>query len=461
MERKDGWTMTVIKDALREKLKDLLDKGMLERGLTLLDDQLAPVKQLLEQRSIPDQGWTPGQVRLFIEMLASMDTDKDAIAAKVGEREARVPNDYVLSLAAGFAHGIGRSGDLIAPQPKAPGGSILNLLASRVATSLLRKIGLPRVERAIVLPVSTGLSIGLCLSAIHASQESLSQGRPWERHEVIVPRVDHKSPMKGIKMAGFTPVVVPATLAGDEVDVPVYRIQDAINGKTAAILTTTAFFPPRAPDHVKEISKLCKDLGVPHVINNSYGIQSEAYLKLVRGAMDAGRVDYVVQSTDKNFLTPVGGAIVCSGSGETIEDLAKVYPGRASAQPLVQFLASVLSMGLSGYRDLVGQQVANRAFLERVATEFASQSGQRMLKVENPIAVAVSLNGIPKEIGGILYNLRVTGPRVVFPSDFGSCIDEYPVPYMTLNAGIGATRRDIEALAPRLAEAYKQATMTR
>ena len=35
-------------------------------------------------------------------------------------------------------------------------------------------------------------------------------------------------------------------------------------------------------------------------------------------------MDAFVQSTDKNFMVPVGGAIVASPSGQIIEDLAKV-----------------------------------------------------------------------------------------------------------------------------------------
>ena len=36
-------------------------------------------------------------------------------------------------------------------------------------------------------------------------------------------------------------------------------------------------------------------------------------------------MDAFVQSTDKNFMVPVGGAIVASPSSQIIEDLAKVW----------------------------------------------------------------------------------------------------------------------------------------
>ena len=37
--------------------------------------------------------------------------------------------------------------------------------------------------------------------------------------------------------------------------------------------------------------------------------------------MTVGRVDAVVQSTDKNFLVPVGGAVVCGPDAAFIEQV--------------------------------------------------------------------------------------------------------------------------------------------
>ncbi|MBN2152222.1 MAG: hypothetical protein JW839_12295, partial [Candidatus Lokiarchaeota archaeon] len=61
-----------------------------------------------------------------------------------------------------------------------------------------------------------------------------------------------------------------------------------------------------------------------------------------------------------------------------------------------------------------------------------------------------TLDGLPRDVGGKLYTLRVTGPRVVFPGEYGSCVDSYPVPYMTLNAGIGAKGADFERVGEKL-----------
>lgn len=40
-----------------------------------------------------------------------------------------------------------------------------------------------------------------------------------------------------------------------------------------------------------------------------------------------GRVDAFVQSTDKNFLVPVGGAIVAGTDKDFISEIGQLYPG--------------------------------------------------------------------------------------------------------------------------------------
>jgi len=40
-----------------------------------------------------------------------------------------------------------------------------------------------------------------------------------------------------------------------------------------------------------------------------------------------GRVDAFVQSTDKNFMVPVGGSIVASAEKKFVQELSKLYPG--------------------------------------------------------------------------------------------------------------------------------------
>jgi len=44
-------------------------------------------------------------------------------------------------------------------------------------------------------------------------------------------------------------------------------------------------------------------------------------------AQRVGRVDVFVQSTDKNFMVPVGGAVVAGFDASLIEKIGKLYPG--------------------------------------------------------------------------------------------------------------------------------------
>ena len=41
-----------------------------------------------------------------------------------------------------------------------------------------------------------------------------------------------------------------------------------------------------------------------------------------------GRVDAFVQSTDKNFLVPVGGAIIAGFDKGLVERISRMYPGK-------------------------------------------------------------------------------------------------------------------------------------
>jgi len=45
-------------------------------------------------------------------------------------------------------------------------------------------------------------------------------------------------------------------------------------------------------------------------------------------AQRVGRLDAFVQSTDKNFLVPVGGAVVAGFDTSLIEKIGKLYPGK-------------------------------------------------------------------------------------------------------------------------------------
>lgn len=435
---------------------------MLDRGQIVLNNFMKPIKTLFEQKSVPKEPWSDEQIEFLLRTLSNMDTDKDSNAARVGEREARIASKLHLQTSAGFCHGVGRSGFLTAPQPKAPGGSIMYEISNYLARDILRSYGLPNIKEAIVVPLCTGMSLSLTLGALRPDGDKKYSSR---KKTVLIPQIDHKSLLKSIELMGLKTKIIKGKIFGDAVRIPTEDIETNIDNDCYAIISITSFFPPREPDNIKEISKLAQEKDLVHIIINAYGVQSPEWMKLIRSAIDAGRVDAIIQSTDKNFLTPVGGSLIASPTKENIIKISQTYAGRASATPVVNFLISMLSLGINGYQKLIEEQQQNRKLLEEKLSIVAKNLNERILEIYNPVAVALSLENLKEEhlfaIGGALYNLRVTGPRVYNPKEsaFGTCCENYPTPYIVMNAAIGSKKEDIVSAVERFEKAYKQITL--
>lgn len=119
---------------------------------------------------------------------------------------------------------------------------------------------------------------------------------------------------------------------------------------------------------------MCSKYDVPHIVNNAYGVQASKCMHLIqqvgnhrrsgtrvfqtpetlvrgRGWCDAnishqgaaealclrwglllqgarvGRIDAFVQSLDKNFLVPVGGAVIAGFDEAFVQEISRMYPG--------------------------------------------------------------------------------------------------------------------------------------
>ena len=48
---------------------------------------------------------------------------------------------------------------------------------------------------------------------------------------------------------------------------------------------------------------------------------------------------------DKNFMVPIGGSIIFSKDKAIIKSISEIYPGRASAAPILDLMITLLSMG--------------------------------------------------------------------------------------------------------------------
>lgn len=456
-----------------EKTFELLSKlnvpkHMINRAKIGHKELWKPIKILMEQQYIPKTGWNDTQIQTLLILLSSLDSDKDPEAIRIGEREGRISTPFLANLSGNFCHGVGRSGNLTAAQPKAAGASLMQNLTNKITLSLIKKLGIPNIKNCLTLPMGTGMGLASALRGTLKYYNYNFKLKP----KVLMTQIDHKSPPKGIEFIGGDVSVIPGDFGpnfyaseGSFVDIEeIKRIYEESPDQFSAIISSNCFFAPRVPDNLKKIAKFAEQEKLIHIINNAYGLQSEILNKRIRAAIDAGRVDAIVQSTDKCFLTPVGGSIVCSPNTEIIEAISQVYAGRASASPILHLLVSLLSLGENGYFERMNQQKISRALLENQMSQLAGEINERMINCQNPVSTAMTLSGFNTDqlnkLGGFLYNLRVTGPRIIDPrkNPFGSSArkNAVPFPYIVMNAAIGVKEYHIIEAIKRLKNALRQ-----
>ena len=186
--------------------RPLIGAAYAEQGGAALRRRAELARALLTQRSLPAQPWPEADIEALLADLAAMDSNNFAANVGAGEREARVFSPLVRRRACGLGHGVGRSGDVAAVQPKAAGSSLLYALCNALALSASRACGLRRTRACLVLPLCTGMSLALVLRALAAR-------RPRGARFVVWSRMDQKSCLKAVQTAGFEPVVVELTRA--------------------------------------------------------------------------------------------------------------------------------------------------------------------------------------------------------------------------------------------------------
>nr|CDS23674.1 o phosphoseryl tRNASec selenium [Echinococcus granulosus] len=414
-----------------------------------------------------------------------------------------------------LAHGIGRSGDITAIQPKASGSSLINRLSNALLLDWLRRSGntmahfvyrflesvlfillyvnvvgaaimmahaqmwfhshlirncgsAPSTEACLLVPMATGMTLTLCLL-------TLKRRRGPQAKYVIWPRIDQKSCLKCITAAGLIPVPIePIQTMGrqkrvkkngnvalpkkaeedghsahadqlssdlDAIRAAMLDPEEALRRREGVstspsqdqtsnlgpksivcVLSTTSCFAPRVPDRLPAITRLCKVWGVPHLVNNAYGVQSKRCMRLIESAWaearqpavckqtegeerdvgGGGNVDDLtpldliyVQSTDKNLMVPVGGAVIAGFSKSLLQEIAESYPGRASGSPSLDVFATLLHLGRSGWEDLLAQREACYLQLSEGLRALAAKHGLRLMDTpENPISLALSLHAL-------------------------------------------------------------------
>lgn len=365
---------------------------------------------LLAQRCCPTDGLTDEIIEATLHQLALMDSNLFQHHLGCGEREGRVVSTLVRRRSYGMSHGIGRSGDLTSDQPKAAGSSLIFQLTNAMMLDLVRQSGAGRTRAALVVPMATGMTLSLVMRTIANERVAAADPSTPPPHVVIWPRVDQKTALKSVEAAGLRPWPVPLRAAQCQagvceyaeaertgrlvtVDRPhPYFLQVHVDDVRAAIeaaggasrvvcvLSTTSCFAPRLPDDVVGIARLCAELDIAHIVNNAYGTQSRTIMAKLDAAQRLGRVDYFVQSGDKNFLVPVGGAIVCADNADRVARVAAVYAGRASAAPMLDLFITALSLGRRGMQRLWDRRYEVREDLVWRLRAFASRRGEVLIE---------------------------------------------------------------------------------
>uniref|UniRef100_A0A914QDJ1 O-phosphoseryl-tRNA(Sec) selenium transferase n=1 Tax=Panagrolaimus davidi TaxID=227884 RepID=A0A914QDJ1_9BILA len=331
-----------------------------------------------------------------------------------------------------------------------------------MALEVLHVLGLESCKKALILPVCTGMALTLSLL-------TLKQLRPSGIY-VIFSRIDQKSCLKSIFAAGFIPIIVNQTPTNPgtfcELKITESNLEEAISSikisEILCILSTTSCFAPRVPDSLIVNGTFARNNGFFHLVNNAYGLQSPSIILQLSQALNSNLIDIFVQSTDKNFQTPVGGSIISSSNKEMIINIGKLYPGRASTIPSRDFLLTVLNLGKNGLLKMMEERNQVYAFLVEKMREFAAEIGEEIIEPEgNEISLEC------KKLGGILFTrYKVTGTRVIISNgnitningiefkNFGSHTNVSIVPYITVAAGVGMTKNEVENILQRLRECF-------
>jgi len=182
----------------------------------------------------------------------------------------------------------------------------------------------------------------------------------------------------------------------------------------------------------------------------------------------------VVQSTDKNFLVPVGGAVVFSARSEFVATLSRCYPGRASMSPVLDLFITLLSLGERGYRRLLDERMRLLPLLSAGLGVVAAKFQLKVLSTPgNTISMGVCVDRLRLAaagksvtyLGSMLFLRSVSGCRVVECSgasstvagysfvNWGSHCDRYPHDYFTVACSIGLAEEEVLVFLERLNKA--------
>jgi O-phospho-L-seryl-tRNASec:L-selenocysteinyl-tRNA synthase len=306
---------------------------------------------------------------------------------------------------------------------------------------------------------------------------TLKKQRPNSRY-VLWSRIDQKSCFKSILTANLEPIIIEQIEQNQYLQTNINEFEKQIQqlkpNEICCIISTTSCFAPRAIDNIQDLSQLCQTYSIPHLINNAYGLQSTKITHEIEQAKRSnGRIDYIVQSTDKNFLVPVGGSIVLTYDSQLFDQLSHAYPGRASITPTTDMFITLLSMGKKGLLDLIQKRkVLFQHFYDKLS-QWANENNECILssKQFSPISIAISLKHLSNEhlteLGSMLFTRRISGARVIKLGtkqtidtyefiNYGAHSSNIKYSYVTVAAAIGIEEDDIEIFLKKFDSVYQK-----
>lgn len=83
----------------------------------------------------------------------------------------------------------------------------------------------------------------------------------------------------------------------------------------------------------------------------------------------------MIQSTDKNFMVPVGGSIIFTQRQELCKLISEKYPGRACGGPIVDLFITLLQMGRSGLKKIYKDRKENFNYMKEKAQQVMHKIG--------------------------------------------------------------------------------------
>jgi O-phospho-L-seryl-tRNASec:L-selenocysteinyl-tRNA synthase len=174
--------------------------------------------------------------------------------------------------------------------------------------------------------------------------------------------------------------------------------------------------------------------------------------------------------------------VIVSSDKSVIDNVGKVYAGRASSSPIVDLFITLLSMGLTGYKRLLDERTSMlETFPDRLDSVAKKYGESLLLCPSNTISFGITLDALPRQqrddettedytkavakdtssFGAMLFSRCVSGTRVVPRAQtkvmsgeefvgFGSSTSNYHSAYMTAACAIGVSKTEIDEFFVRL-----------